>query len=71
MKLFIFDEKHQHVNAYLDLGELTDKEMELADHITLFLEREGITDRYKGLIMAKNYTTTYEDGEPQVEFHYE
>lgn len=68
MKLFLYDEKHEQVNSYLDLGTLSEREVELLDQVTVWLEREGVLNRYKNLVIAESYKQTYEDGESQIQF---
>jgi len=68
MKLFLYDEKHQQVHSHLDLGPLSEREIELLDQVTVWLEREGIFNRYHSITVAESYKQTYEDGESQIEF---
>ncbi len=65
MKLFLFDRKHQQVHASLDLG---DADLEAVHQVIDFLDAQGITNRYKSLVVADGYKVEYEEGEPEVEF---
>ena len=68
MKLFLYDDKHQQVNSYLDLGSLGEREVGMLEQITAWLEREGVLNRYKNVVVAESYKQTYDDGESQIEF---
>lgn len=67
MKLFNYDAKHDCVHGALDLGELNNKEQELLANIISFLRDQGITNRYRSLVVAQGYLTE-EDGESHINF---
>lgn len=70
MKLYVHDEKHQNVNGELNLGEVSEKEAAMIKKIMDFLGEQGMSHRYARLVLANNYTVTYdkEDGFPTVKF---
>ena len=63
MKLFNYDEKHQRVNAELDLGELSLKELELINKIIDFIDERGITNRYNTLELADSWNYVRDEGD--------
>jgi len=71
MKLFIYDQKHEKINATLDLGEVDALQLAMVDKITKFLEEQHLTNRYCNLIVAESFSTTYEDGIPTIHFQYD
>lgn len=56
MKLFLYDDKHDHVFGELDLGVVSPETNELIEKIISFLEENGITDRYKNIVLGQSYT---------------
>lgn len=67
MKLFYYDTKHEQVIAQKDMGDLSEKEINLVDEVLEFLSENDITDgRYKNLVLANNIETMYDDGEPEL-----
>jgi hypothetical protein len=71
VKLFNFDNKHEWVNGELDLGIITESEKALLQKVIDFLEIEGITNRYKTLMLAEKYSIDFveDDDFPVVVFH--
>lgn len=68
MKLFLHDRKHEQILAELDLGEISHEQEALLDKIINFLDEQGVTDRYKDLMLANGYTQGIQDGESVIEF---
>jgi hypothetical protein len=68
MKLFLYDDKRQRVNAEMDLGLMTPDEISVATSIMQFLEEHDVTNRYQCLRLADQYVVTYAEGEAEVEF---
>ena len=67
MKLFYYDTKHQQIIVQKDMGDLSEKEVNLVNSVLEFLEDSLLTDgRYKDLTLANNVEIIYEDGEPQL-----
>lgn len=64
MKLFAYDEKHESVNQYVDLGELTNDQIKLVDKIINSLEALGFSDRYRRLVLAESYEIKFENNPP-------
>lgn len=61
MKLFLHDEKHDRVNAELDLGEIAETEKVLLEKVIKFSGDNHITSRYNRLIMATSYREFYDE----------
>lgn len=69
MKLFIYDGKHEQIIGELDLGNLDINDKCLVRDIVTFLDKQGFTDRYKQLVLAKSYKETKdEEGFSEIEF---
>ena len=70
MKLYIHDEKHDHIISSLDLGEISGEDNTRLQEVIEFLDRNSITTRYKRLVLAKGHTEKYVEGECEIEFYY-
>lgn len=70
MKLVIYDGKHERVNDELELGKLTAENEKFIQKIIGFLDKNGMTDRYKQLLVIENYKQWYDEeyGYNRVEF---
>jgi len=69
--LFYYDAKHEQMLNELNLGELTDSELELANKIILWLyEVKAIDGRYKALEVAQNWEYQYDNGDQVIVFDY-
>lgn len=51
MNLYYYKNKDDKVKGYLNLGELTEREIELLDHVLIWLEREKLLK--KSLMLAE------------------
>ncbi len=69
MKLYYYDAKHEFVIGELELGELTDNEMNIVDSVIEFFAEKNLLDgRYHAALLADGHRIVVEDGEPTLVF---
>lgn len=66
MKLYLYDQKHETILSELPLPKNVDRKT--IDRIIAFLDSNGITNKYKQLVLANGYTRECEDGEYYIDF---
>lgn len=67
MKLFLYDTKHQKVDAALDLGDLKESDIALVNKVLAFALDNELTDGlYRSLTLADDIDVMYDEGEPQL-----
>ena len=60
MKLYLHDEKHDRINASLDLGSLSAEQNKIVQRIIYFLNNDEITTHCE-LVLAENATASYDE----------
>jgi hypothetical protein len=65
MNLYLYDDMNQQVIDEIQINNLDE-----AQRIIRFLNKNRITDRYKMLVIAESYRTYSEESESYIEFEY-
>ena len=68
MKLFLYDRKHENIRDEIDIGE--NPPIELLSKILEMLHKNGVTTRYKDLVIAQGYKRMYVEDQSIIRFIY-